>query len=73
MAVRFLSRTLDDRLWTACDEGSGSACDELFAAAPVGSEYERFGVSCGDRPDVLDCAELDRGEQPPGSASPDGR
>lgn len=49
-----------DRLWVACDEGSGQACDRLFEEAPVGSGYETFGLSCGDRPDVLDCAELDR-------------
>jgi hypothetical protein len=49
-----------DELWTACEAGSGAACDELFARAPIGSGYEGFGVSCGDRPDVLHCAELDR-------------
>lgn len=49
-----------DRLWVACEEGSGQACDRLFEEAPVGSGYEAFGLSCGERPDVLDCAELDR-------------
>lgn len=48
-----------DSLWRACEEGSGAACDELFVLAPVGSDYERFGVSCGDRDDVLNCSELD--------------
>ena len=48
-----------DALWGACDEGSGRSCDQLFAAAPVGSDYEEFGVSCGNRPELLYCDELD--------------
>jgi hypothetical protein len=48
-----------DQLWDACDAGTGSACDELFDASPVGSDYEEFGVTCGGRDDVLDCEELD--------------
>ncbi|MEM8926260.1 MAG: hypothetical protein AAGD35_22370 [Actinomycetota bacterium] len=49
-----------DELWDECEGGSGVACDRLFRLAPVGSDYERFGLSCGDRPDVLDCqARLD--------------
>lgn len=48
-----------DQLWDACEAGSGAACDELFEASPSGSDYEEFGVSCGDRPDVLNCEELD--------------
>jgi hypothetical protein len=48
-----------DRLWTACEEGSGAACDQLFDRSPIGSDYEEFGVSCGDRADVLHCRELD--------------
>ena len=49
-----------DELWAACEAGDGSACDRLFAEAPVGSAYEVFGLTCGDRPDVLDCQDLDR-------------
>lgn len=49
-----------DELWAACEEGAGQACDRLFEQAPAGSGYETFGLTCGDRPDVLDCAELDR-------------
>lgn len=49
-----------DRLWRACEEGSGEACDRLFAEAPPNTSYERFGLTCGDRPDILDCEELDR-------------
>lgn len=48
-----------DALWRSCEEGSGAACDQLFRDAPVGTAYEAFGLSCGDRPDVLHCAELD--------------
>lgn len=49
-----------DTLWVGCEAGSGAACDELFERSPVGSEYELFAVSCGNRPLVLDCtAELD--------------
>lgn len=48
-----------DSLWRSCEQGSGAACDELFEQAPLGSDYERFGVNCGDRDDVLNCSELD--------------
>lgn len=48
-----------DQLWVACENGLGSACDDLFGRAPLGSEYERFGLTCGDRPGVLRCSELD--------------
>ncbi len=45
-----------DALWDGCALGVGTDCDALWAKAPIGSDYERFGVSCGDRPQVLDCA-----------------
>lgn len=45
---------LDD-LWFACDGGDGAACDQLWEEAPVGSIYESFGVTCGNRPEILDC------------------
>ncbi|MEM9651378.1 MAG: hypothetical protein AAGA65_04730 [Actinomycetota bacterium] len=48
-----------DALWAACEEGSGRSCDQLFAAAPLDSEYEEFGVTCGRRPELLHCGELD--------------
>ncbi len=48
-----------DGLWDACSDGSGAACDELFELAPPESEYEQFGLSCGDRPEILNCSELD--------------
>lgn len=45
-----------DVLWDACEDGDGGACDQLFTAAPLGSAYEQFGLSCGNRPLVIDCA-----------------
>lgn len=47
-----------DALWDRCAAGDGSACDELWESSPVGSAYEQFGVTCGDRPEVLDCGDL---------------
>ncbi len=48
-----------DLLWDDCAAGSGKACDKLFAESPISSEYEKFGLSCGERLEVLDCEELD--------------
>ncbi len=47
-----------DILWDKCEQGSGEDCNRLFDEAPLGSEYERYGVSCGDREGVLRCEEL---------------
>lgn len=44
-----------DRLWDHCQAGSGAACERLFRRAPVGSSYEAFGLSCGERPGIVDC------------------
>ncbi len=38
-----------DALWDGCAAGDGATCDQLFDAAPLGSDYERFGSTCGDR------------------------
>lgn len=46
-----------DELYADCAQGDGAACDRLWEEAPVGSVYESFGVSCGNRPQVLDCTE----------------
>ena len=46
-----------DRLWDLCGEGDGEACDRLWETAAVGSDYERFGVTCGERDQLLDCTE----------------
>lgn len=49
-----------DALWSQCASGSGAACDELFDRAPIGSEYERFAVSCGGRTPQMRCAAVYR-------------
>ena len=46
-----------DLLYTACQQGSGPACDQLFDASPLGSEYEEFASTCGGRTKELRCAE----------------
>lgn len=46
-----------DELWTGCSNGNGADCDRLWEEAPVGSIYESFGVTCGNRPEILDCTE----------------
>jgi S1-C subfamily serine protease len=38
-----------DELWDACELGDFDACDELFTESPVGSDYEHFADTCGDR------------------------
>jgi hypothetical protein len=38
-----------DEHWILCAAGSGVDCDDLYAEAPAGSEYEYFGDTCGDR------------------------
>lgn len=45
-----------DLLWNECADGNFQACDDLFLASEAGSDYENFGVTCGDRGDpVGDC------------------
>ncbi len=54
-----------DQLWDQCEDGSGAACDELFNTSPLDSGYEQFGLTCGDRPDVAKCSDLDEAEKDP--------
>ncbi len=49
-----------DQLWTRCAAGYGSACDDLFAQSPIGSQYEQFALSCGGRTSELRCAAVYR-------------
>jgi hypothetical protein len=45
-----------------CHDGLLSACDDLYNLSPPMSDYERYGMSCGGRVDVLTvatCEELD--------------
>lgn len=50
-----------DALWDGCEQGDGSACDELYLTSPLGSEYESFALTCGGRgtEDTYDCASID--------------
>ncbi len=38
-----------DALWTSCEEGDMEACDDLYYSTSLGSEYEEFGGTCGNR------------------------
>ena len=38
-----------DRLWDLCEDGDWDACDDLYWDSPIGSGYEAYGASCGDR------------------------
>ncbi len=60
-----------DLLYTACQKGSGPACDQLFDASPLGSDYEEFASTCGGRTKELRCAERYPGSPvaPPGTGA----
>ncbi|WP_225754764.1 hypothetical protein [Actinotalea sp. Marseille-Q4924] len=36
-----------DALWDACGGGEAAACDELYSVSGIGTEYERFAMTCG--------------------------
>jgi len=38
-----------DVLWASCAGGDFQACDDLYMEAPLGSDYQAFGDSCGNR------------------------
>ena len=38
-----------DALWDACAAENWQACDDLYMQSPVGSEYESFGDTCGNK------------------------
>ena len=40
-----------DALVTQCENEDWAACDDLYERAPMGSEYEEFGDTCGNRTD----------------------
>ena len=43
-----------DLYWDACASGNSQVCDDLYAAAPTGSEYLEFARTCGnERPDSV--------------------
>ncbi len=45
-----------DALWDQCAAGFGQACDDLFDKAGLGTDYEAFGASCGQRTREDPCA-----------------
>lgn len=47
-----------DALWERCSAGEPDACDDLYAQSPIGSRYEEFGETCGDRTTGGGCASL---------------
>jgi len=38
-----------DALWDGCAAGDYAACDTLWWQSPIGSDYESFGSTCGER------------------------
>lgn len=62
-----------DALWDRCEVGDFPACDELYATSPEGSEYERFGGTCGARGEEKPglCETLGGAEIPSNSADSD--
>lgn len=38
-----------DALWDDCAAGDMEACDDLYLASPLFSDYEAFGDTCGER------------------------
>jgi len=48
-----------DALYDQCEAGDAVACDDLFWTSPLGSEYEAFGNTCGNRFDTppMSCEE----------------
>jgi hypothetical protein len=51
LPVKFGDDPTLDGLWTKCDAGDGGACDDLYSESPSGSDYENFGLTCGNRTD----------------------
>lgn len=47
-----------DALYDACTAGDGAACDDLYFASAVDTEYERYGLTCGDRFTVAEAPAL---------------
>ncbi len=43
------SDTSLDPLWDRCEGGDWQACDDLYWDAPLGSSYETYGDTCGNR------------------------
>lgn len=50
-----------DGLYAECEAGNGQACDDLYFQSAIGSRYENFGTTCGNRFDTAPglCADID--------------
>lgn len=59
-----------DALYTACQQGSGPACDQLFDQSGLGTEYEEFASTCGGRTREIRCADRYPGAPVGGSVPP---
>jgi len=64
-----------DALWDACVAENWQACDDLYLQSPLGSEYESFGDTCGNRTDgnqlcVDELGGPQRHHQPPHGRQP---
>jgi len=58
-----------DTLWDACAAEDWEACDTLYIESPVGSEYEEYGNTCGDRTDGTEwCTDVFGDGEPSGNA-----
>ena len=44
-----------DRMWDACADGDGRACDRLYYDSGFDTRYEQFGNTCGDRDVNVPC------------------
>ncbi|MCL1870030.1 MAG: DUF4190 domain-containing protein [Promicromonosporaceae bacterium] len=40
-----------DRLWDKCAAGDMASCDDLYFLSDDGTDYENFGLTCGNRTD----------------------
>ncbi|MEJ5945467.1 hypothetical protein WDZ17_09205 [Pseudokineococcus basanitobsidens] len=38
-----------DEMWDGCEAGDGTACDDLYDSSGLGTDYEDFGYTCGER------------------------
>jgi hypothetical protein len=60
-----------DALWDACAAGDMVACDDLYGSSRIGTEYERFGDTCGGQTDGgAYCAGSDPGSDAGSDAGP---
>jgi hypothetical protein len=59
-----------DALYSACQQGSGPACDQLFDQSGLGTDYEEFASTCGGRTREIRCADRYPGAPITGTGAP---